>query len=212
LAPQGLSRAIFMGRDISTQTPDGLLNRVFLQGRSFSSWQPLAVDPALLQRACKLAALGPTSMNCQPARFVVLGTPPARERLLPHLAPPNVDKTRTAPVTVIVAAAARFHEELPRLFPHKPEVREIFVRDERLAQETSVRNATLTGGYFICALRALGLDCGPMSGFHASGVDAEFFPSGEWKCQFLINIGYGQREGLHPRLPRLTWKEASITL
>lgn len=189
-----------------------MIEHIFVQARSFSAWQPRQVDKALVRRAYELASLGPTSMNCQPARFVLLESASSRERLLPFLLPPNVEKTRTAPFTVIVATAKRFYDELPRTFPHRPQVREIFASDPQLARETAQRNGVLTAAYFICALRALGLDCGPMSGFDAKGLDAEFFPTGEWNSEFLLNIGYGERASLFARLPRLSWEEAWVEL
>lgn len=192
---------------MSQTIPDqqGALERIFRLGRSFSAWQARPVDKALLHQAYELAALGPTSMNCQPARFVLLESRESRERLLPCLAAPNVEKTRAAPYTVIVASDKRFYDELPRLFHHRPQVRDLYVGNASLAEETAHRNATLTAGYFICALRALGLDCGPMSGFDANAVDNVFFPAGEWRSEFIINIGYGERASLLARLPRLEW-------
>jgi len=187
---------------------DELLNRIFVEGRSFSAWQKRPVDKDVLDRAYRLAALGPTSMNCQPARFLWLTSEEARARLLAWLAPPNVEKTRTAPVTIVVAADLAFYDELPRLFPHRPGVRELYASKPELARETARRNCALTAGYFICALRALGLDCGPMSGFDAAAVDVGFFPDGRWKSEMVLNVGYGERESLFPRLPRLGWEEA----
>jgi 3-hydroxypropanoate dehydrogenase len=184
------------------------LDLIFRQGRTFSTWTSRPVDMAVLRQAYELAALGPTSMNGQPARFVLLASPESRERLLPCLAPPNVEKTRNAPCTVIVASDSRFHEHLPRLFHHRPGMRELYANNPSLAQETAHRNATLTAAYFICALRGLGVDCGPMSGFDAKAVNQTFFPSGEWQSEFLLNVGYGDRSSLFPRLPRLEWAEA----
>lgn len=186
----------------------GLLDRIFRHGRSFSEWQPKAVDKELLKQAFELASLGPTSMNCQPARFVLLETEPARGSLLPCLAPTNVEKTRSAPFTVIVATAPDFYEQLPRLFGHRPQARELYANNAALATETAHRNGVLTAAYLMLALRALGLDCGPMSGFDARKVDEVFFPEGDWKSEFILNIGYGRRESLMPRLPRLAWHDA----
>jgi 3-hydroxypropanoate dehydrogenase len=183
------------------------LECIFGNGRSFSVWQDRTVDKALLRQAYDLAALGPTSMNCQPARFLLLESVGARARLLPHLAPPNLEKTRTAPLTLLIASDTRFYAQLPKLFHHRPGVKDLYTADAELARATATRNATLTGGYLLLAMRALGLDCGPMSGFDADAVDAEFFPDGDWRSEFIINVGYGERSSLFPRLPRLAWDE-----
>jgi len=185
----------------------GSLEQIFRQGRSFSKWTSRPLDKALLRQAYELAALGPTSMNGQPARFVLLASPASREPLLPCLAPPNVEKTREAPYTVIVASDRRFFDHLPRLFPHRPQVRELYAGNSALTEETAHRNASLTAAYFICALRGLGVDCGPMSGFDAEAVDRTFFPSGDWQSELILNVGYGERSSLPPRLPRLDWEE-----
>jgi 3-hydroxypropanoate dehydrogenase len=155
--------------------------------------------------------MGPTSANSSPARFVFLQSAAAKARLLPALASPNVEKTRTAPVTVIVAWDTEFHERLPQLFPHS-EMRAYFVGNQPLIDETAFRNGTLPGGYFILAARAVGLDCGPMSGFDPAKVNAEFFPDGKWKANFLCNLGYGDRSKLFPRNPRLEFDEACRVL
>jgi 3-hydroxypropanoate dehydrogenase len=133
-----------------------------------------------LREAYELARMGPTSANSSPARFVFLQSEAAKARLLPALASPNVEKTRTAPVTVIVAWDTEFYEGLPQLFPHA-DMRAYFVGNQPLIDETAFRNGTLQGGYFILAARAVGLDCGPMSGFEPAKVNAEFFPNGQWK-------------------------------
>jgi 3-hydroxypropanoate dehydrogenase len=152
--------------------------------------------------------MGPTSANASPARFVFLTTPEAKERLRPVLAPLNVAKTMAAPVTVIVAWDAEFYEKLPQLFPHA-DMRSHFVGNETLVEETAFRNSSLQGAYFMIAARALGLDCGPMSGLDAEKLNAEFFPEGKWKANFICNLGYGDSSKLFPRNPRLEFDEAA---
>jgi 3-hydroxypropanoate dehydrogenase len=148
------------------------IGQLFVGARTHNRWTDRPVDPALLERAYTLAALGPTSMNCQPARFVFLSAPEAKTRLLPALAPMNVEKTRAAPFTAIIATDRRFYDQLPRTFPHLPAAREMYASNAEFAQVTAFRNGSLTGAYFILALRALGLDCGPMSGFSEEKVNA----------------------------------------
>lgn len=188
------------------------LDQLFNAGRSHNRWTAEPVDDALLRQAYELAALGPTSMNCEPARFVFLKTEASRARLLPALSPGNVDKTRAAPVTVIIATDTRFYEHLPQLFPHMPTAKDMFANNAELSQSTAFRNATLTGGYFILAARSLGLDCGPMSGFDPAKVNAEFFPDGRYQANFLINIGHGDDSQLFPRQPRLSFEQAVTVL
>jgi 3-hydroxypropanoate dehydrogenase len=151
--------------------------------------------------------MGPTSANTTPARFVFLTAPEAKARLKPALLPLNVEKTMAAPVTVIIAWDTEFYENLPKLFPHA-DVRSYFVGNPQFAEETGFRNSSLQGAYFIIAARALGLDCGPMSGFDANKLNAEFFPDGKWKANFLCNLGYGDGSKLFPRNPRLEFDEA----
>ena len=174
-------------------------------------WLPQPVSSELLRQAFELAALGPTSANTTPARFVFLSTLEAKERLRPALAPGNVDKTMAAPVTVIIAWDTEFYEKLPTLFLHK-DMRSVFLGKPELIQETGFRNSSLEAGYFILAARALGLDCGPMSGFDAAKVNAEFFPDGKWKSNLLCNLGYGDANKLSPRNPRLSFDEACLIL
>ncbi|HLJ91076.1 MAG TPA: malonic semialdehyde reductase [Candidatus Angelobacter sp.] len=190
---------------------DAALNQLFREARTHNAWLPQPVSPALLRQVYELSALGPTSANSSPARFVFLTTLPARERLLPALSPGNVDKTMSAPVTVIVAWDTEFYEKLPRLFPHA-DMRSMFAGNPSLSHEAAFRNGSLEGGYFILAARALGLDCGPMSGFDNKKLDAEFFPDGKWKSNFLCNLGYGDKTKLFPRSPRLAFEEACQTL
>ena len=190
------------------QSADGrMLDLMFRQARTHSTWTDKPVPEALLRQAWDLARMGPTSVNCQPARIVFVQSAAAKQKLKPALAPGNVDKTMAAPVTAIIAEDSAFYDNLPRLFPHV-DARAWFTGNAALAAATAFRNATLQGGYFILALRALGLDCGPMSGFDQAKVDAAFFPDGRVKSNFLLNIGYGDRAGLHPQGPRLDFDEA----
>ncbi len=194
-----------------TAISENCLNQIFHEARTHSAWLPDPVPVELLREAYELARLGPTSANGSPARFVFLTTRAAKERLRPALAPLNVDKTMAAPVTAIIAWDTEFHENLPRLFPHA-DMRSYFVGKPALIEETAFRNSSLQGAYFIVAARALGLDCGPMSGFDAAKLNAEFFPDGKWKANFLCNVGYGEPSKLFPRNPRLDFKEAAVVL
>jgi len=190
----------------STTLPDAALDQLFRQARTHTAWLPKPVPAELLHKIYDLARMGPTSANTSPARFIFL-TPEAKARLKPSLAPGNVEKTMAAPVTVIIAWDAEFHEHLPRLFPQR-DMRSMFAGNKALMDETAFRNSSLEGGYFILAARAMGLDCGPMSGFDQNKVNAEFFPDGKWKVNFLCNLGYGDRSKLFPRNPRLDFEEA----
>ncbi|WP_119155262.1 malonic semialdehyde reductase [Caldimonas tepidiphila] len=187
------------------------LDQLFLAARTHAAFEPRPLPMSLLRELYRLASLGPTSMNCQPARFVFIGTEAGRERLLPHLSAGNVAKVRSAPVTVIVARDTRFYEHMPELW-HMPHVREEFERQPERARADAVRNTTLTGAYFIMAARALGLACGPMSGFDASGVNKEFFPDGRCEADFLLNLGYAGGPAAHPRRPRLSFEQACSCL
>jgi 3-hydroxypropanoate dehydrogenase len=187
------------------------LDQLFREARTHSTWLPEPVPVELLRKAYELARLGPTSANGSPARFVFLTTPGAKGLLEPLLAPGNVDKTMAAPVTVIIAWDTEFHEHLPRLFPHA-DVRSYFVGNKPLIEENAFRGSSLQAAYFILAARALGLDCGPMSGFDADKLNSAFFPDGKWKVNLLCNLGYGDPSKLHPRNPRLNFEEAAVIL
>jgi len=186
----------------------GTLETLFRDARTFSYWQERPVPEALVEAAFELACLGPTSGNCQPMRLALVRSPAAKERLLSCVSSGNYEKVRTAPITAIVAYDREFFELLPRLYPHT-DARGWFTTNAALAEETGLRNSSLQGAYFILALRAQGLDCGPMSGFDADKVDAVFFPDRRWRANFLVNIGYGDRGKLRPRLPRLGFDEAT---
>lgn len=186
--------------------PD-LLNRLFTHGRTFSHWSPQPVDNALLMRAWNLARLGPTSANCQPLRILFVHSAEAKARLKECLAPGNIDKTMAAPVTALFAADMQFYDHLPRLYP-QTDARSWFSHDPDLARSTALRNSTLQAAYFLMACRALGLDCGPMSGFDAERLNRSFFPDGRHEINFICNLGHGDPQFLHPRSPRLEFEEA----
>lgn len=195
----------------STRIPDSALDQIFREARTFNNWLPGPIPTETLREVYDLARLGPTSANASPARFVFIESAAAKARLRPALAPLNVEKTMAAPVTVIVAWDTEFHENLPKLFP-QADMRSYFAGNRPLIDENGFRNGTLGGAYFIIAARSLGLDCGPMSGFDQAKVNAEFFPDGKWKSNFLINLGRGDRSKLHPRNPRLEFDEACRVL
>src|SRR5258708_33010710 len=171
------------------------LDQLFREARTHSTWLPETVPEELLRKIYELARLAPPSANGSPARFVFLTTAGAKALLKPVLAPGNVDKTMAARVTVIIAWDTEFHENLPKLFP-QADIRSYFVGNQPLIEENAFRNSSLQAAYFILAARALGLDCGPMSGFAADKLNAEFFPAGNWKDNLLCNLAYGDRSKL----------------
>lgn len=184
------------------------LDQLFRSARTHNAWQKKDVPDALLHQLYDLLKWGPTSANCSPARFVFVKSPEAKARLKEALTPGNVEKTMAAPVTVIVGQDLAFPDTLPQLFPHA-DARSWFVGDDALIESTAFRNATLQGAYLILAARALGLDTGPMSGFDAARVDADFFAGTRVRSNFLVNLGYGDPAGLFPRSPRLAFDEAA---
>lgn len=205
---------------------DAGMDLLFREARTYGAWLERPVSDDVLRQLYDLLKWAPTSANGNPARFVFLRTREAKERLRPALASGNIEKTMTAPVTAIVAYDLKFYEKLPKLYPHSPSMRELFARSPELVEVTARRNSSLQGAYLILAARALGLDCGPMSGFdnakvdeeffgigkERAGGDQEFFPAGHVKSNFLCNLGYGSREGLHPRNPRLSFEETCTLL
>ena len=191
---------------------DIALDVAFREARTYYGFRNEPVDEALLRRLYDLLKLGPTSMNCQPSRYVFVTSVEAKSRLLPALSEANRDKAYQAGATVIVATDTRFHESLPTLFPSSPNARERFEANPETARETAWRNGTLQGAYLIVAARMLGLDTGPMSGFDNAMVDGEFFPEGRYKSNFLVNLGVGDPESLRPRDPRLAFDEVAEVL
>ena len=214
-----------MDRIEKMRVNDGALDLVFRKARTYNAWLLKPVPEELLRQLYDTLKWGPTSANNSPARFVFIRSTAAKERLRPSLALGNVQKTMAAPVTVIIAYDLKFYDKLPRLFPHYPAMRNMYVDNPQLIQETALRNSTLQGAYMMLAARALGLDCGPMSGFDNAKLDEEFFaagkcdsceqeffPEGHVKSNFLCNIGYGDPATLMPRGPRLDFSEACTLL
>jgi 3-hydroxypropanoate dehydrogenase len=183
------------------------LDRLFRAARTQNKWQDRPLPDAKLEELYELLKWGPTSANSSPARFVFVRTAEGKAKLKEALSAGNIEKTMTAPVTVIVAHDPKFYELLPKLFPHA-DARSWFVGNEALALATAYRNGTLQGGYLMLAARALGIDSGAMSGFDNAKVDAAFFADSGWKSNFLINLGYGDPAGVFERLPRLSFDEA----
>ena len=185
------------------------LATLFTEARSHNGWLTQPVDDAVLHHAWNLARMGPTSANCSPLRVLFVKSAAAKARLKPMLMEGNVEKTLSAPVVAIFGQDSRFFELLPKLFPHT-DARPWFdgPGKEEVARITAFRNGTLQTAYFMLAARALGLDCGPMSGFDNAAVDREFFPDGRVKSNFLCNLGYGDPSKLFPRSPRLEFDEA----
>lgn len=192
-------------------TDDQALCRAFLDARTHNAWLPKEVPDSLLEQLVDILKLGPTSANCEPARFLFVKSREGKEKLRPLLSEGNRAKTMQAPVCAIIGYDLEFYEQLPRLFPHK-DMRGSFAGKPEKIQETAFRNGTLQGAYLILAARLLGLDCGPMSGFDNAGVDAAFFAGTSIRSNFLCNLGYGDPSALKGRLPRLDFAEmAKIT-
>jgi 3-hydroxypropanoate dehydrogenase len=189
------------------------LDLLFRTARTQNGWLPTPVSDAQLHELYDLMKVGPTSANSCPARVIFLRTPAAKARLLPALSPTNVDKTRAAPVTAIIGYDTRFFEWMPKkLFAHRPEMAENYAKNPALTEIVAFRNGTLQGAYFMLAARAVGLDVGGMSGFDNAKVDAEFFPDGRVKSNFLCNLGHGDPAKVLPKLPRLDFDEACTLL
>jgi 3-hydroxypropanoate dehydrogenase len=187
------------------------LDIIFRAARTHNEWLDKPVSDELLVQIYDLMKWAPTSANSSPARIVFVRSAAAKQRLLPALSSGNVDKTRAAPITAIIAYDIEFHEKLPKLFP-QADARSWFAGNQPLIDITAFRNGTLQGAYLILAARALGLDAGPMSGFDNTKVDKEFFPDGKVKSNFLINLGYGDHAKVFPRNPRLPFAEAAQIL
>jgi 3-hydroxypropanoate dehydrogenase len=204
------------------QLGDDGLDLLFRSARSHNGWLDQPVTDDELRRLYDIMKWGPTSANANPARFVFIRTREGKERLKPCLAPGNVDKTMSAPVTVIIAYDLLFYEKMPRLFPHNPNMRRLYATNPQLIETTARRNSTLEGAYLMLAARAIGLDAGPMSGFdnarldeeffqagqECDGCEQEFFPAGHVKSNFLCNLGHGDPSKLFERLPRFEFEEA----
>ncbi|MFT6653289.1 MAG: 3-hydroxypropanoate dehydrogenase [Marinomonas primoryensis] len=187
------------------------LDLIFRSARTYNAWQDRGIPRSVMEEVYELAKMGPTSANCCPARFVFVSSTEAKAKLQPCLAEGNVAKTMQAPCCVIVAYDREFYEQLPELFPSR-DMRAMFAGNAALIEDTARRNVALQGGYLIMAARAIGLDCGPMSGFDREAVDKAFFPDGQWRSDFLCSLGYGDAEGLYPRSPRLDFSTACQVL
>lgn len=194
---------------------DFALDQIWRDGRSYNGWTQDSVAETLIRATYDLTKMGSTSANCSPARFVFLESAKAKARLKPYLMDGNVEKTMAAPWVVIIAHDLEFHEKIPELFPHNPGAKDWFADDEN-RRVTAFRNGTLQGAYLMLAARALGLDCGPMSGFDNAGVDAEFFLGDDrtqnWRSNWLCNIGHGDASTIFERSPRLSFEDACMIL
>ena len=198
-----------MGERVNDQCIDVL----WRNARTQNGWLPTPVTDDQLRAIYDIVKVGPTSANTSPSRFVFLRTPEAKARLLPALSAGNLEKTKQAPVTVIIGTDTRFFELMPtKLFAHRPEMADNYVKNAALAEVTAFRNGTLQGAYFMLAARAIGLDVGGMSGFDNKKVDDEFFPDGRIKSNFLCNVGHGDPSKVMQKLPRLDFGEACTLL
>ena len=187
------------------------LDQAFIGAHSVNKFTDQPVNDDTLHQLYDLLRWGPTSMNSQPARFVFLRTEASRRRLIPALSPGNQEKTLAAPVAIIIAQDTRFFEHLPTQFPAY-DAKPMYEADSVLAESTAFRNSSLQGAYLIVAARLLGLGCGPMSGFDPAKINAEFFPDGHWKANFVCNLGYGDTSGSRPRGPRLPFETVAQLL
>jgi 3-hydroxypropanoate dehydrogenase len=194
----------------SSQLDDASLDVLFREARSFSFWQPRPVEPSVVRKLYDLVKFGPTSANTSPARFVFLTSEEAKTRLVPLMPEGNQEKTRTAPVVALIAYDLKFYEKLDKLMPHR-DYKPWFAGNPAQAEKTAMQSGTLQGAYLILAARSLGLDCGPMLG-NDEQINAEFFPDSSWRINFICALGYGVREKLFPRLPRLDFEESARIL
>jgi len=185
---------------------DGALDTLFREARTNNGWQERPVPRHLLEQAVDLAKMGPTAANSSPLRILFVESPEAKERLKPALAQGNVEKTMTAPATAIMAYDLAFYDLLPKLFPHA-DARSWFAGNDAFITHTATQSGTLQAAYFLLALRAVGLDAGPLNGFDNAKVDAAFFDGSKIRSNFIINIGYGDESKLFPRSPRLDFGE-----
>jgi 3-hydroxypropanoate dehydrogenase len=181
--------------------------QLFDNARTHNAFMAQPIPEATLRQLYEMLKWGPTSANCSPARFVFVTSPEAKARLVPAMLPQNQAKTAQAPVNVVIGMDMQFYEKLPQLFP-QTDAKAWFVGNQPKIDETTFRNSSLQGGYFILAARALGLDCGPMSGFDAAKVDAAFWAGTSVKTNFIVNLGHGDAAKLFPRNPRLAFEEA----
>lgn len=197
---------IEQARRLERGVDDDALDILFRDARTHNEWLDRPVPRERLEQAVQLAKMGPTAANSSPMRILFVESDAAKERLKPALAPGNVDKTMSAPVSAIMAYDLEFFEHLPKLFPHT-DARAWFVDNDTLVNHTAMQSGTLQAAYFLLALRAVGLDAGPLNGFDQEKVDAEFFGGTPLRSNFIINIGYGDDTKLFPRSPRLAFEE-----
>ena len=183
------------------------LNTLFNDARTHNRWLEKPVSDALLKQVYDLMKWAPTSANASPARIVFVRSAEQKEKLLACMSEGNLEKTKTAPVTAIIGMDMEFYEKLPQLFPHA-DARSWFAGNQPVIDATAFRNSSLQGAYLMLAARAVGLDCGPMSGFDADKLNEAFFSGTSVKVNFVCNLGYGDMAGVHPRLPRLSFDEA----
>ena len=199
-----------MTKDLSCTGIDSLdsaaLDLLFENARTHNVWQDRTVSEIVLRRLFDLMKMAPTSMNISPARIIFVKTEQGKEKLKPALVSGNVEKTMTAPVCAIIAHDLDCWKQLPKLFPYK-DMTSLFSNNPDFVLSTAFRNCSMQGAYLIMAARALGLDCGPMSGFDNDLIDKEFFPGTAVKSNFLCNIGYGRKEKLSDRAPRFNFED-----
>ena len=181
--------------------------QLFDNARTHNGFKPEPIPEATLRQLYDLLKWGPTSANCSPARFIFVSSPEGKEKLLGGMSPGNQDKTRSAPVSVVIGMDMAFFEKLPQLFPHA-DAKSWFVGNQPMIDATAFRNSSIQGGYLIVAARSLGLDCGPMSGFDAAKIDAAFWAGTSVKTNFVCNLGHGDASKLFARSPRLSFEEA----
>jgi len=209
---QGMKMLLMtIGGNMKSQLTQEAVNQLFLEAHTFNKFTDRPVEDETIRRIYDLLKWGPTAVNCQPARYVFVKSREGKARLVPALNPGNVAKVEAAPATVIVAFDLRFFEHLASQWTAY-DAAAPFAGNAPLAQTAAFRNGSLQGAYLIMAARALGLDCGPMSGFDNARVDAEFFPEGRFKSNFLINLGYGADNGYYPRGPRLAFDDAAAII
>jgi 3-hydroxypropanoate dehydrogenase len=207
---QTVERTIERAPETSGRLDDKALDQLFREARSFSHWQDRPVEESVIQELYDLLRMGPTSANTSPARFVFVRSEEAKARLLPLMPEMNQEKTRRAPLVVMIAYDLRFCEKLGKLMPYR-DIKPWFTENPAFLEQTARQSGTLQGAYLIMAVRPLGLDCGPMLGDNEK-IEAEFFSDHAWRLNFVCAVGYGVREKLYPRLPRLDFGEAAVLL
>ncbi len=189
--------------------PQASLDQLFIQARTQNGWLDKPVPDEILRELHELAKWGPTAANTCPLRVVFVRSAEGKERLLPCMAPGNMEKTKAAPVTAILGMDMEFYEKLPKLFPHA-DARSWFAGNPAAIEENAFRNSSLQAAYFMLAARSLGLDCGPMGGFDKDKINAAFFAGTTHRVNFLCNLGFGDAEKLYPRSPRLAFEDACV--